>query len=142
LSYFDSDLPFCEVDVRNEKGNTPLHLVAQRGALRECEILLDHGADPEAKNKNEETPFAFVTEEVCPEVKELFRVEINKRKNPPTLFQFCASKAQISGLISELTIPQNDIRQKAIISAKYMLNTAQNLQTEDHISQKIESLKI
>jgi ankyrin repeat protein len=40
----------CKVNVRNDKGFTPLHLAASTGAIDVCECLLAGGADENSIN--------------------------------------------------------------------------------------------
>ena len=53
----------AEVNVRfGELGDTPLHLAFENGDDAMAELLLAHGADYKALNKNLQTPIAFTTE--------------------------------------------------------------------------------
>ena len=44
-------LPLCPIDLRNSRGQTPLHLACARGALPLIKLFLDHGADIEARDQ-------------------------------------------------------------------------------------------
>jgi ankyrin repeat protein len=47
------------VDVKDPLGTTPLHYVALYGNTESVRILLDRGADPNARNKSEATPLIY-----------------------------------------------------------------------------------
>lgn len=49
-------LSVCPVDLRNSKGQTPLHLAVARGSLPLIKLLLDRGADIEAKDQFQYSP--------------------------------------------------------------------------------------
>lgn len=48
------DIPL--VDLRDVRGNTPLHFAAMRGKIEMVELLLENGADLFIENKQKETP--------------------------------------------------------------------------------------
>jgi hypothetical protein len=41
---------------KNVLGDAPLHVAAARGHLEVVELLLNHGADPQLHNKDQQTP--------------------------------------------------------------------------------------
>ncbi|WWC91352.1 uncharacterized protein L201_006295 [Kwoniella dendrophila CBS 6074] len=46
-----------DINLRDEFGYTPLHLAADRGYVKMTELLLRLGADKDAKDEDEQTPF-------------------------------------------------------------------------------------
>lgn len=46
----------ANVNARDRRGDTPLHLAAREGALAWVERLLAHGADPALRNREGQTP--------------------------------------------------------------------------------------
>lgn len=77
LSRSSNYLAICEellahgakVNVKNDKGNSPLHQATWCGQEKIADLLLSHGAVIEDKNKNGETPLCLATQrnnrEVC-----------------------------------------------------------------------------
>jgi ankyrin repeat protein len=51
----------CQVDAKDESGNTALHLAATRGVVSMCQLLVDKGADVNAMNNSGATPLSFAT---------------------------------------------------------------------------------
>jgi ankyrin repeat protein len=47
-------------DVRGTKGETPLHVAAYRGSRRAVEVLLELGADPNARDEDGRTPLHYL----------------------------------------------------------------------------------
>ena len=45
-----------DVDARDHDHSTPLHLAAQYSSVKAAQLLLEHGADIHARNKNGWTP--------------------------------------------------------------------------------------
>lgn len=52
-----------DVDVKNEFGDTPLHIAASTGYTSVVKLLLEHEADVNAKNKIRETPLHCASSE-------------------------------------------------------------------------------
>jgi hypothetical protein len=50
--------------VRNQLHKTPLHYSAKEGKLAICQLLLSYGADPNLKNRLEETHLHFAAQKV------------------------------------------------------------------------------
>jgi ankyrin repeat protein len=59
--------------VQNQLSWTPLHLASSNGALRVVRLLLEHGADVEAKNNVDKTALQIAADEGHDEVVELLR---------------------------------------------------------------------
>jgi ankyrin repeat protein len=52
----------ADVNLRNENGFTPLHLLAEQGYIEAAEVLLKHGADIDARDKWGKTPLHYASE--------------------------------------------------------------------------------
>lgn len=50
----------ARIDVKNERGRTPLHLAALHNNYDVCKFLIEHGASTQAKDENGETPVQMV----------------------------------------------------------------------------------
>lgn len=50
-----------ETERVNGGGNTPLHMACLGGALEAVQLLIERGANPEARNLKQETPLALAT---------------------------------------------------------------------------------
>jgi hypothetical protein len=55
----NSTLRKMPVDAKDQLGTTPLHYAALYGNAESVRILLDRGADPNARNKSEATPLIY-----------------------------------------------------------------------------------
>ena len=51
----------ADVNAKNERGWTPLHLAVRRGYTETAALLLDRGADVNAQDKDGETPLHWAT---------------------------------------------------------------------------------
>ncbi|MCE5187042.1 MAG: ankyrin repeat domain-containing protein [Planctomycetaceae bacterium] len=55
----------AEVNAADLRGQTPLHLACADNAVQQCRILLDRGADVNARDRNENTPLCLLTRYHC-----------------------------------------------------------------------------
>jgi len=59
----------ANVNLKNKKGKTPLHLASEKGFEENCQSLIHHGADVDARDNNGKTPMHWAAwngkEKIC-----------------------------------------------------------------------------
>ena len=65
------DRPVDSIATRSAFGDTPLHIAALWGELEMATVLLDAGADIDARGEDDYTPLHYAIEQEKPEVAEL-----------------------------------------------------------------------
>ncbi|CAB0030422.1 unnamed protein product [Trichogramma brassicae] len=65
LKICEEDYQLVDVDARDRRGDTPLHLALHYGNSNTAELLLRHGADPRVANAQELTPLHIICKNNC-----------------------------------------------------------------------------
>ena len=63
----------ADVNAKDENGNTPLHIAAEKGHENMAELLLANNAEINAKDNNGRTPLAWAENQGHKDVVELLR---------------------------------------------------------------------
>ena len=67
------------MDLKNNDGNTPLHIAADVNEIEVAKCLIEHGAQIDMKNKDGETPFDLADHELATYFLEKKREGLNQK---------------------------------------------------------------